>query len=290
MLQNDTSLSGIIGLIILLGVVTMAILQLLKDLLRVRFWFQTVYVRSWLSERILKAQKRHEGWLKDPDREKKRARTSYDAAPFRRAEEAWLKDKENSPMSGPSGKLYNANQAYEQFLQLAGGDKSALFRLPHEQLCAQVNSAALVALDYPARYSALFAALLAKADTPDIAITLYPDPSIRETGGVQKSDKEGNVQNVELTAYLDARTRINHYLQSAIDGLQIKLGAWWKSGLQLASIVLAIVLAAWAVHLQASTDHVSSPGLRLIVAAGVFAGFLAPIARDLVAILEKLKK
>src|SRR4051812_13601761 len=199
MLQNDASLSGIIGLIILLGFVTMAILQLLKDLLRVRFWFQRFYVWFWLKKRILKAHERHKGWLKDPKREAKRARTSYDAAPFRRAEKAWLDDPLTNPLSQSSGILYDPKRAYDQLLQLAGGEQSALFRLPHEQLCAQVNSAALVALDYPTRYSALFAALLAKADTPDIAIILYPDQSIRAGGHKddKKDDQAGDVPKSE---------------------------------------------------------------------------------------------
>jgi hypothetical protein len=86
--------------------------------------------------------------------------------------------------------------------------------------------------------------------------------------------------------FLDARNRVTHQCQRAIDALQITAGFRWKWILQVASIVISGSLAALALIYK--PDPISPTVLSVLVSA-LLAGFLAPVAKDLLAVVQKAR-
>jgi len=89
-------------------------------------------------------------------------------------------------------------------------------------------------------------------------------------------------------ADVDARARVMHYVQRAIDGLQISASYRWKLYLQIASFATSFVITVLAVgvHAGGAPGAKDVPGIVLV---GIVGGFLAPVARDLLAALQKLR-
>jgi hypothetical protein len=170
-------------------------------------------------------------------------------------------------------------------------DSAALYSLPIEQLCGQINAASQVILDYPLRHWDLLRCLASQSDPNDLASINPPNPAtllarkaLLRKPAVTLTDDEHN-QVDDLVA---ARNRLSHQIQRAVDALQISIGFRWKFWMQLASIVLSAVLAALAV--VASGHPLSSAhAIWFIVLAAIFSGVLAPITRDLAATIEQVR-
>src|SRR5258708_7279403 len=156
-----------------IGGVTMALLQTIKDLLPVRQWFQKAALQKWMEEGKDEAQARK------PDR----------------------------PVS-----LENAEA---DLLTLAvDGDASAFYDLQIEQFCGQFTAATKVVIEFPGSHFALLAITASKSSLADIDLLLPPPPS------------------PATSQFVDARTRVTHQCQRAIDAFQISAGFRWKWILQ----------------------------------------------------------
>ncbi|GEM_PF-1736407 len=156
-----------------------------------------------------------------------------------------------------------------QLAELATGrEERAFYDLPVEDLVTQANAAAQIALDQPARYWTLLAVLSEGTSRADLRTLLIGQPT---TGSTQP--------------YFDARSRIARRIQRNLDGVRIACGNRWKFLMLLASLVLttAIVETAVAIH----TEDFQACLLALPI--GIVGGYLAPIARDLLAALQKLR-
>jgi hypothetical protein len=211
----------------IIGGVTMAFLQTIKDLFPVRQLFQRYALQKWM----------HEGEVE--------ARSNLDDATI-------------SP-----------NKAEADLLILAvDGDPRALYDLQIEQLCGQFTAAIQIVLEFPETHLDLLAVTASKSAPSDIRIILKPPP------------------NPPPSQFLDARTRITHQCQRAIDAFQIATGFRWKWVLQLASIVISAALA-W-IALRSGTSGIK-PNLVSITISSILAGFLAPVAKDLLAVLQKAR-
>jgi len=211
----------------LVGGVTMALLQTIKDLFPVRQWFQRYALRKWMLEGEVEA----------------RANLGNDAI--------------------------SAKGAESDLLTLAvDGDASALYDLQIEQLCGQFTAAIQIVLEFPDSHLDLLAITASKSSRDDIRTILQPPPS------------------PPTPQFVDARTRVTHQCQRAIDAFQISTGFRWKWTLQLASFAVSAVLAA--VALSHGTPAVQ-PNLFSITISAVLAGFLAPVAKDLLAVLQKAR-
>jgi len=186
----------------------------------------------------------------------------------------------------------NVEQAKTDLVHLTtAGDSAALYSLPIEQLCGQINAATQIILDYPAHHWDLLRCLASQSNPDDLTITSPPNPATQlarrallRKPAVTLTDDEHN-QDDDLVA---ARNRLSHQIQRAVDALQISIGFRWKFWMQLASIVLSAVLAALAVI---ASGHPLSSGhaICFIILAAIFSGILAPIARDLVATIEQVR-
>jgi hypothetical protein len=148
------------------------------------------------------------------------------------------------------------------------GNASALYDLQIEQLCGQFTAAIQIVLEFPDSHLDLLTITASKSSTDDIRIILQPPPS------------------PPTPQFVDARTRVTHQCQRAIDAFQISTGFRWKWILQLASFAVSAVLAT--VALSYGTAAVQS-NLFSITISAILAGFLAPVAKDLLAVLQKAR-
>jgi hypothetical protein len=157
-----------------------------------------------------------------------------------------------------------------------GGDDAAFYDLPVEQMCGQISAASQIVLEFPQRHQPLFGVLAAQALQDDVRAVLNP-PVAADEGGA------------ELTAYRDARNRVTHHIQRSIDALQIALTFRWKFYLQLLSFGTSFLIAAAGIAVMHDGASAVSKLFSMLV-VGLVAGFVAPIARDLVAALQQLRK
>ena len=108
---------------------------------------------------------------------------------------------------------------------------------------------------------------------------------IRHTDRTTIALADGSPTNEQIRC-ADARNRVTHQLQRAVDGFQIATGYRWTYYMKIASFVVSAILAAIAVQTkgQGILSHIG-----VIAFTAVLAGFLAPIARDLAATIQKLR-
>jgi hypothetical protein len=240
----------IVAALLLSGTLTMAIIQILKDLCPIRRAFQ----RSWI-----------EGWLRQQ------------ALGFSQSK-ATSAESGKSPAAAASAA--NAVAAETVLLGLAtGGDEHAFHDLSAEQLVAQMSAAAQITLDYPRSYGALVEILSAGADPADIAIVcgVASARSIVTEGGKLPPN------------YTDARARVGHRIQRNLDGLQISMSDRWQLWLQWAALIVSVIIVEIAILLEPGTrgDLPVSLGIGLLV--GIIGGYLAPVVRDVTAALQSLR-
>jgi hypothetical protein len=228
----------------------MALIQLLKDLLPIRREFQKAWIRQWL--------KRKHAFI-------------Y--------------------LERPTGHYLNAER---ELVQLAtDGDSNAFYSLPIEQLCGQMNAAAQSVLDHPRDYPSLLLCLASQAAPADIDLLFSgpPPPPPRPRDGVPTTDQQpvdDTVQREMLQDFVDARNRVTHQVQRAIDALQLSAGSRWKLSIQIGSIILSGGLAVLGVSLFGDV-HGFWHWLLTVFIVALLGGFFAPIARDLIAGLQRLR-
>ncbi len=167
-----------------------------------------------------------------------------------------------------------ADESQEMLAQLAtGGQTRALYNLPAEQLVAQMNAAAQAALDYPPSYLPLLAVLSEGAAIEDVARVT----AASGTKGAKAPAPED----------LDARNRVGHRIQRNLDGVQIALGDDWTFWMQSVAILLTAGVIEIAVLRAPGASFTT---FLVALPIGILGGYLAPVARDLVAALQSLRK
>lgn len=266
---------GVLALII--GLLSMVVLQTFKDLLPWRQWFQRRWMVRWLAQ----------GMPAFREVEKKTHLPNAEKVP---SVAAFCKSvtgvpKEFPPFSDSEAVI----AALEDLVNLAtAGDEKAFFELPIEQLCGQTNAALQLALDHPLNHVALIWCLGHLTQSEDLDAVLTPPT---ETLRMAQKDMEDKHRQV-LDDYANARVRLSHQLQRAIDGFQVATGTRWKLIFQMASIGISLVLAVVAMYF-AGTEYFSEKPVEAVltcVGIGLAAGFIGPVSRDLLSALQGLKK
>jgi hypothetical protein len=251
------------------GTLSMALIQFAKDLGGWRRSFQTRQVREWLRAKRGKFSARAQSF--QPPQH-------YFTGGFTPSEE------DSRQLELDVFKVDHA-KAEEDLIQLAtAGDDAAFYDLPTEQLAGQMNAAMQAALDYPAAHRDLLWCVAHLAEPEDIVSLLVPPRDLLE----QNRQKLAPRQRKPVDQFVGARNRIAHQIQRAIDGLQIAMGASWKRRMQLWSMGLSAVLGVLALWV-ATHRFTPVPSLGMFLLTGILAGFLAPVARDLVAALRSLR-
>jgi len=169
-------------------------------------------------------------------------------------------------------------------VRAAAGDENAFYDLPIEQLCGQMNAAVQLAIDHAERYPSLVACLGGLVDPRDVALVLAPPPRVR---GARES--LGDDERAAVDAFVDARSHYHHQVERGIDRIQIAVGFRWKWWLQLASIVLSGIIGLAGYLKYGGTPRYFGHGLLVLLVTGVFGGFIAAVARDLIAGLQSLR-
>jgi len=122
--------------------------------------------------------------------------------------------------------------------------------------------------------------LASVADPVDVARVMFPPTEAKAARPLDDDDARRRHDS-----FVDARTRVTHQVQRAIDALQITAAFRWKFILQLSSILLSGAIAGIGVW-----KFAPQAGFLAVVGIGIMGGFLAPVARDLVAALQQLRK
>jgi hypothetical protein len=234
---------------IAVGLLSMAIIQVFKDLLPVRRWFQQWWVRKWLEEKHSLVDK-----------------------------------KEGRALIGESDQVFSTGTAETQLVQLAtDGDANAFYNLPIEQLCGQLNAAAQAVLENPSDYKVLLLHLGARAELSDLRTLITDTAQFRTPPTLDSAPDRSTFQ-----AFVDARNRVGHQVQRAIDALQLSCAQRWKLWIQMIAIALSFVIALLSI--QFFVDIHGTDKAKMVAAISIMGGFMAPIARDLIAGLQSLRK
>ncbi len=222
------------------GLLSMALIQVFKDLLPVRRWFQRYWVRQWLERRL----------------------------------------------SGGRLEPSHIEKVEFDLVQLAtDGDSKSFYDLPIEQLCGQLNAAAQAVLDHPREHEVLLRCLAAKASSEDVAKVLECSAMYREQSGTKLEGPDRSA----FTNCVDARNRVAHQIQRAIDALQLSAGNRWKLWIQIFSIGLSGIIALAGVSFFGDVSG-ELKRIEITVAIAILGGFFAPVARDLIAGLQSVRK
>jgi fluoride ion exporter CrcB/FEX len=276
------------GALAVLSTLSMAVLQTIKDLVPVLRWYQQVKTRHWLHRKAAEAAKVESVTQPRTVVQERLAPKTFLArvAPELHYAFTFVPDEANQQ---------TASQAEADLLRLAtAGDRAAFYDLPIEQVCGQMNVAAQVVLDYPARYPGLLKCLASLSSPEDReAVSSTEFAMLREKGGLRTADEERRFKEVSQLV-MDARSRVNNQIHRSIDAFQISVGYRWKWYLQIASFLISFVITVVAVNLGALSGWVSDGSIpqhwAAIVAIGLVGGFLAPVVRDIQAITQQLRK
>ncbi len=171
----------------------------------------------------------------------------------------------------------------------------ALFELEIDRLMGQVQDAADIALNSPRLYPDLFQFLTRGAQQEDV------DHWIQEVEQLVASADTGEQQRKEIA---DRYTRLKQAIRRQLDSFQIVTALRWREWNQLAAMVVGGVLLLLAQlvalahapdgHWTSWTDFggqlIATPwvGIKLLLIS-LFGGMLAPVAKDLVDALRKVK-
>jgi hypothetical protein len=170
----------------------------------------------------------------------------------------------------------SAGTAETLLIELAtGGDDRAFYELAVEQMVAQMNAAVQIMLDYPKKYCDLLVVLSEGADLNDVSAVISQSPEAKARKTAPSAE------------YLEARTRVSHRVQRNLDAVQIALGSRWRFWMQTTAIVLSVLLLELGVILFGGARL---GALLLAIPIGILGGYLAPVARDVVATLQTLRK
>jgi hypothetical protein len=173
-------------------------------------------------------------------------------------------------------------KAQDQIVVLStDGDFGAFYDLEIEKLCGQLNAAIQIAIDSPKSYPDFFSCMAARALKSDFDEVMRHSYDARLPLGAEPQLDPDKSHLVRTQRYTDARYRVAHQIQRAVDSFQIKTSFRWRWMFQIASFVLSFILA-----LSAMKFNLHNIPATLMWAA--IAGFLAPVARDLLAAIQKL--
>lgn len=242
-----------------IAALSMAIIQTAKNMFRLRYWFQRAHVESWLAGRAASAP---------------------------------------APQTAGAAQLTaDPVPAKEHLLRLAAsGDAHALYSLPIEQLCGQINASTQILLDYPKLHWSLLNTLASKAHGEDLdTIRTTDQEKLKEFSrttpaeSAQFRDPAYAANRKQLADYVEARNRISHQIQRSVDSLQISVSLRWKFWMQLASILISAFLGFIALVIVGHPLNTPSAATFILLSA-VFSGLIASSARDLLAALERIRK
>jgi hypothetical protein len=176
-------------------------------------------------------------------------------------------------------------------LTLIKGDRfellpsNALFALELERMMGQIQEAADIVLANPSVYKALYLFMTQGAREMDITKWLAESAEVPDAMEADRQDIKERV---------DAFSRLSKFVKRRIDSLQITMTYEWARWNQAVSILLGGVLlfvSLFYIELSLSNWAIINPltWFRILVASLV-GGMVAPLAKDLVTALKKVRQ
>lgn len=162
----------------------------------------------------------------------------------------------------------------------------ALYALELGQMMGHLQDAADIALNNPQRYPSLYLFVVHGAEREDVA------------AWYAKADSPPNVADStsrpEAKARADLYARLRQVVKRKLDAFQLFQGDIWVNRNQLAANLLgALVLFAalcWVHYGPGSPTPLRAGDLVLYIVISLLGGMLAPIAKDLVVVLRKVRQ
>ncbi len=168
----------------------------------------------------------------------------------------------------PTPRTANASIAETSLVELATGRLAdAFYDLSAEEMMQQANAAGQIVLDEATRYPDLLYVLSEGASGKDLDLV---EAGLPATGSTQN--------------YFEARARLTRRMARNLDGARLALSNRWKLWMQLTALALTVVAVEAVVW---RTYDVGTYVLAIVV--GIVGGYIAPVARDLLAALQRLR-
>lgn len=164
---------------------------------------------------------------------------------------------------------------------VTSGDRDAFYNSDIDQICNQVKSALTAVLDYPELHKDLVECLASTAERDDICKLFHPPHADIFLKAATQSTPE---ERQKIREYAVAKIRVGAEMRCAVDAIQNSISFRWKRRLQIISLFLSAGVGVIALQIGASPGLAPTVGGMLVI--GLLAGFLAPVARDLVAAVE----
>jgi len=150
-----------------------------------------------------------------------------------------------------------------------------LFDLPIELVCAQVSGAADVALGDPRSFRAFLQCLAGDAAVAGI---MKPERS--------DDDPQSGKSDSARADDAEAQIRLRHYVRTGIDQLQVSVGHRWRTYVRATAMWVSGLIGVAIV--QVSHPPTKERGLY-ILSSVLVGGFVSWFARDVVAVVERLR-
>jgi len=293
-----------------IGVIVMASIQAMRAIIPVRSHFHRRRVANWLrrapdpAKEPAEFKERMKGLVagyqpkaaKAPKKDvpPKEAEPSKQEVPPNDGETQVATKGESTESRTPLEEYVKPETTEEQILDellrlttAEGGDRPAVslafFDLPLEQLSGQISAGAERAIVDPRRHGPILLRLANAAGEDDVLSLFkahYELHSKRRSRLPPKGADEANER------YMRARARVEERVRRSIDCLQIETGYYWRRSLRALSVALAAILGLTAA-LNAREFLASVP---TALATGITGGFFAMLARDVAAIVERLRR
>jgi hypothetical protein len=241
----------------------MALIQAAKNQTPIRNWFQRFKLLEWLRASLV---------------------GDYSAGRFKRFSNRLKRRFGGSPEVRKFQEEHIRRVEQELVLLATSGDPAAFYDLQIEDMCGQIRKVLSVILDYPKLHKDLLCFLARGAARADIEKLLGEG----EPATLDPQTQNAEAEKETFREYAAAKNRILVQIRCSVDAIQTSIGFRWKFWLQSASMILSAVLGAVSIHLAAisgATGKMSTFWSSILV--GFLAGFLAPIARDLIATIEQ---
>lgn len=159
----------------------------------------------------------------------------------------------------------------------------ALFELELDRLMGQVQDAADIALNNPTMFPDLFGFLTRGAAADDVRDWLT---DVKLNLASLAVDDPENAEKRKAIA--DRYTRLKQLVRRHLDSFQVVTAMRWREWNQLAAFVVGAILLA-AAQFGANYGADAQPSAVQIVLVSLLGGMLAPVAKDLVDALSKVK-
>lgn len=171
----------------------------------------------------------------------------------------------------------------------------ALFELSIAALTAQLSSAAKFALAFPEAHEP--ALRLAVGPLGDTDVGTLVAVTAAEHARIAAGDPITPTHEAQLSSAEEARTRLSYLIDRRMDAFQVEATSRWEHRNKQAAFFLSALLALAAIGVYVvsyqywtplSKPQVAALGLMVPLAALV-AGFVAPVAKDLVTALQSVR-